>query len=222
MRNSVLNDIKVEAVLDRLYYNADRQLNQLLWHYLPQLLTGKGSKWNTSNTSFYNDKYIPIESEQGDFLYLLARSNNAKTIVEFGTSFGISTLYLATAIRDNGGGLVIGTEIVPEKIRQAKANITQAGLDNYVEIREGNALETLQNLNLTVDLLLIDGWPNLALDVLKMVDPFIRKGGIVVSDNIGTFKEELKPYVKFLQDRSNGYCSTTLNLRGGTEFSVKV
>jgi predicted O-methyltransferase YrrM len=68
---------------------------------------------------------------------------------------------------------------------------------------------------------LVDGWAHLALDVLKVLDPFIRKGGVVISDNVGTFKDALKPYVEFLQDPSNGYRSSTLQLKGGTEFSVK-
>ncbi|MBW4471490.1 MAG: class I SAM-dependent methyltransferase [Stenomitos rutilans HA7619-LM2] len=224
-RASILNDPTIEAVLDRLYEEADRQVGALLWHYLPKLpglFLGKGIQWDQTKTEFYRDKYIPIERDQGEFLYLLARSLNAKAIVEYGTSFGISTIYLATAVRDNGGGVVIGTEMVPEKVIQARKNIADAELETYVEIREGNALETLQHLNQPIDLVLMDGWIHLAIDVLKLLDPFIRPGGIVVSDNVGTFKDDLKPYVEFLQDPVNGYRSATLALKAGTEFSVKV
>ncbi|NJL42754.1 MAG: methyltransferase [Pseudanabaena sp. RU_4_16] len=222
---SVLNNPKVETVLDKLHREADRQFGSLLLHYLPKLpglITGKGIAWNPGKIDFYKDKYIPIDRDQGYLLYLLARSLNAKTIVEFGTSFGISTIYLTTAVRDNGGGIVIGTEIVPEKAIQAQQNIIHAGLEEYVEIRVGDALETLKNLDRSVDMILMDGWAHLALDVLKLVDPFIRTGGIVLSDNVGTFKDDLKPYVEFLQNPANGYRSATLDLKGGTEFSVKV
>ncbi|MEH2180222.1 O-methyltransferase [Nostoc sp.] len=224
-RASVLNDLTIEAILDRLHHQADRQFGQLLLHYLPKLprlFTSKGIRWETTKLDFYNDKYLSIERNQGNFLYLLARSINAKAIVEYGTSFGISTLYLATAIRDNGGGIVIGTEIVPEKVVEARKNIADAGLETFVEICEGDALQTLKCLNQTIDMVLIDGWAHLALDVLKLVDPFVRPGGIVVSDNIGTFKDDMKSYVEFLQDPVNGYRSTTLPLKDGTEFSVKV
>lgn len=224
-RSSVLNDPKIEAVLDRLHSCADRQFGQLLLHYLPKLprlFAGKGIGWETTGLDFYHDKYIAIEREQGNFIYLLARSIEAKTIVEYGTSFGISTLYLATAIRDNGGGIAIGTEIVPEKVVQARKNIADAGLETFVEIREGDALQTLKNLNQSIDMVLIDGWAHLALDVLKLVDPFVKRGGVIVSDNIGTFKDDMKPYVEFLQNPANGYRSTTLPLKDGTEFSVKV
>ena len=223
--STVINDLKIEQVLQRLHQEANNQTPRLILHYLPKLpglFTGKGIKWDKTKTDFYKDKYIPIEPDQGNFLYLLARSINAKNIVEFGTSFGISTIYLAAAVRDNGGGTVIGTEIVPEKVIQAKLNIAEAGLEKYVDIREGDARETLQNLNQQVDMLLIDGWADLALDILKLVEPSIRKGGIVISDNVGTFKEDLSSYVEYLQNPQNGYCSTTLNLKGGTEFAVKI
>jgi predicted O-methyltransferase YrrM len=221
---SVLGDAKTEAILNRLHGEADQQMKQLVLRYLPNLprvLAGKGIKWDKSKTDFYKDKYIPLDRDQGQFIYLLARSINATTVVEFGTSYGISTIYLAAAVRDNGGGKVIGTEIVTEKVVQAKKNIAEADLEDFVEIREGDALETLKDLDQIVDLVLVDGWAHLALDVLKVLDPFIRKGGVVISDNVGTFKDALKPYVEFLQDPSNGYRSSTLQLKGGTEFSVK-
>ncbi|MBW4690470.1 MAG: class I SAM-dependent methyltransferase [Lyngbya sp. HA4199-MV5] len=222
---SALHDARIEAVLERLHSEADRQLGALLFHYLPKLpglFFGKGIQWDETKTGFYRDKYIPIERDQGEFLYLLARSLNAKTMVEFGTSFGISTIYLATAVRDNGGGVVIGTEIVPEKVTQARKNIADAGLETYAEIREGDALETLKTLKQPIDLVLMDGWANLAIEVLKLVDPHIRPGGVIVSDNVGTFKEALQSYVAFLQNPASRYRSSTLALKGGTEFSVKV
>jgi predicted O-methyltransferase YrrM len=221
---SVLSDAKTEAILNRLHGEADQQMKQLVLRYLPNLprvLAGKGIKWDKSKTDFYKDKYIPLDRDQGQFIYLLARSINATTVVEFGTSYGISTIYLAAAVRDNGGGKVIGTEIVTEKVVQAKKNIADAELEDFVEIREGDALETLKDLDRMVDLVLVDGWAHLALDVLKVLNPSIREGGVVISDNVGTFKDALKPYVEFLQDPSNGYRSSTLQLKGGTEFSIK-
>ncbi|MDF5707815.1 MAG: tRNA (adenine(22)-N(1))-methyltransferase TrmK [Nostoc sp. S4] len=224
-KKSGLNDARVETVLAQLHAEANKQLPGLILHYLPKLpglLLGKGIQWDSTKTEYYNNKYIPIEPDQGEFLYLIARAINAKTIVEFGTSFGISTIYLATAVRDNGGGIVIGTEIVHDKVVQARKNIAEAGLETYVDIREGDGLKTLKTFNQTIDLVLIDGWIHLALDVLKILDPSIRLGGIVISDNVKTFKEPLKDYVEFLQNPVNGYQSSTLKMKGGTEFSVKV
>ncbi|MEG3896410.1 MULTISPECIES: hypothetical protein [unclassified Microcoleus] len=117
-RASVQNDPKIEAVLDRLHHPADRQFGQLLLHYLPKLprlFTGKGIRWETTGLDFYNDKYISIERDRGNFLYLLGRSIDAKTIVEYGTSFGISTLYLATAVRDKGVALLTAPRLCLRK-----------------------------------------------------------------------------------------------------------
>jgi len=71
-------------------------------------------------------------------------------------------------------------------------------------------------------MVLMDGWADLAIEILKLVDPFIRSGGVILSDNVGTFKAALKPYVEYLQNPASDYRSTTLALKGGTEFSVKV
>ena len=106
---------------------------------------------------FSNKHYISIGREEGKFLYLTAKSIGAKNIIEFGTSFGISTIYLASAVKDNGGGKVISTEIEPEKVNIAKENIKKAGLDNIIEIRLGDAAETLQRIDMEIDMLFLDG-----------------------------------------------------------------
>ena len=122
--------------------------------------------------------YLAVSKETARLLYMLGRTMSAHTIVEFGTSFGVSTIYLAAALRDNGGGRVIGTEFEPEKIERAYANLTEAGLKDLVEIREGDALETLaHDLPETVDLVLMDGHKPLYPDVLELLAPHIRKGG---------------------------------------------
>src|SRR5262245_56299095 len=101
------------------------------------------------------DQPLPISRATGKLLYMLARSIRARNIVEFGTSFGISTLHLAAALRDNGGGRLITSEFEPSKVARARDNLTAAGLVDLVEIREGDALKTLSaELPETIDLLL--------------------------------------------------------------------
>src|SRR5258708_5154033 len=73
--------------------------------------------------------YIQISSDAGETIYNTARAIDARRIVEFGTSFGVSTIYLAAAVRDNGGGKVIGTELEPTKVAVARQNIAAAGLE---------------------------------------------------------------------------------------------
>jgi predicted O-methyltransferase YrrM len=146
----------------------------------------------------------------------------AKCIIEFGTSFGVSTIYLASAVRDNGGGMVIGTEMVETKAQQARDNVRQAGLSDFVEIRTGDALDTLKNESDPVDILLNDGFPPVALPMLKIVAPLMREGGVVVTDNVGLFKADYREYLNYIRDPRNGFRSAVLALNEGTEFSVRL
>lgn len=168
----------------------------------------------------YADFGFSIYPEQGELIYLLCRSLRAKRVVEFATSVGFSTLYFAAAMRDNGGGLVIGSEIVPEKIAAAKRNLEDAGLSDFVEIREGDARDTLRDLGSEIDFALIDGWPgstgpSLALQVMRLIAPQMQGGAIAMNDNA----EE--DYLAYVRDPMNGFRSMTLPLKGGTELSVK-
>jgi predicted O-methyltransferase YrrM len=166
--------------------------------------------------------YIPVSREQGELLYLTARAIGARRVVEFGTSFGISTVYLAAAVQDNGGGLVIGSEIEPLKHRKAVANLAEAVLGEVSEIRLGDALETLRDLSEPIDLVLLDGWKDLYLPVLELLTPRLRPGGVVFADNIFTFRRSLRPYVEYVQSGSHGFVSTTLPIADGFEYSVYV
>jgi predicted O-methyltransferase YrrM len=128
-------------------------------------------------------------------------------VVEFGTSFGVSTLWLAAAVRDNGGGMVVGTELIAHKAEQARANVREAGLGDYVDIRTGNALDTLRDLDGPVDLLLNDGFPAACLDVLKLVTPALRPGAVVIADNVGAMRGDYADYVEWIRDPANGFVS---------------
>jgi predicted O-methyltransferase YrrM len=169
---------------------------------------------------YLKDAYIPVDPDQGKFLYVTARAMNAKTIVEFGTSFGISTIYLAAAARANSGR-VVGTELEPRKVKVARENVAQAGLAQFVDIREGDAMKTLASFDQTIDLLLLDGWKDIYLPMIKMLAPKMRAGSVVIADNIFTFKTALRPYVSYMQDRENGFESVTLPLGHGMEYSVR-
>jgi predicted O-methyltransferase YrrM len=135
---------------------------------------------------------------------LLARANGAKAIVEFGTSFGVSTIHLAAALRDNGGGRLIGSELEPQKVERARANLTAAGLDDLVEVREGDALETLaRDLPDTVDLVLFDGHKPLYPSILDLVAPRLRAGTFLVADNV----DASPAYVERVRAKDGGFLS---------------
>ncbi|WP_437726042.1 O-methyltransferase [Sorangium sp. So ce861] len=220
---AILPDGRVRAVLRRLHDDADRQLPGVLLHLLPKLprmLLGRRIDVPGTELDFA-DKYLAIGSDQGAFCYLTARALRATTIVEFGTSFGVSTLWLAAAVRDNGGGRVIGTELVPEKARRAQANLEEAGLASFAEIRVGDATETLRSDLGEVDFMLNDGFPLRALDVLKLVAPALRPGAVVVTDNVGVFRADYRDYVAYVRDPRHGFASMTVPFRSGTEYSVR-
>ncbi|PDT28176.1 methyltransferase [Rhizobium sp. L9] len=150
------------------------------------------------------DLWLPVSREAGTLLYVLARSCRAQTIIEFGTSFGISTLHLAAALRDNGGGRLITSEFEPSKLRRARENLTAGGLVDLVEIREGDALYTLgTDLPNTIDLLFLDGAKGLYRDILELVEDRLRPGALIVADNADLSPE----YLARVRSAAAGYLS---------------
>ena len=151
------------------------------------------------------DVPLPVSRETGLLLYMLARSGGARNIVEFGTSFGISTLHLAAALRDNGGGRVITTEFEPSKVARARRNLEAGGLAELVEIREGDALQTLAaDLPESIDLLLLDGAKALYPEILALVESRLKPGAFVVADNADYCPE----YLAHVRSPASGYMST--------------
>jgi predicted O-methyltransferase YrrM len=160
---------------------------------------------------------LAVSPETGTLLYMLARSAAARTIIEFGTSFGISTLHLAAALRDNGGGRLITCEFEPSKAARARANLTAGGLIDLVEIREGDALETLSaDLPATIDLVLLDGAKGLYPDILSLLEKHLRPGALIVADNADHSPE----YLARVRSPANGYLSVAF--AEDVELSMRV
>jgi predicted O-methyltransferase YrrM len=155
------------------------------------------------------DVYLAVSRHTARLLYMLARANRARHVVEFGTSFGISTLHLAAAVRDNsaedgGGGKVITTEFEPSKVQVARRNFTEAGLAGLIELRAGDALESLaQGLPDSIDLVLLDGVKSLYPQILALVRPRLREGAVIVADNADWSPD----YLAQVRDVNNGYLS---------------
>ena len=150
------------------------------------------------------DVPLPVSRETGALLYMLARASRARDIIEFGTSFGISTLHLAAALRDNGGGRLITCEFEPSKIARARANLAAGGVSDLVEIREGDALKTLSaDLPETIDLVLLDGAKPLYPDILRLLESRLRPGALIVADNA----DDSPDYLAQVRSPANGYMS---------------
>lgn len=228
MRGEVnpIRDEQINAVLDRLHKRARAELPGLLagfaFESLKRLVVGRPKDGIGDIDGFYRGEVIPIDRAQGHLIYLLCRRLGARRVVEFGTSLGVSALYLAAAVRDNGGGIVIGTEIDPEKAAAARANFKEAGVSELVDLREGDALTTLKDCGGPVDFLLLDGWAHLALPITELMTPQLRQGAIVVSDNVGQFPKGFAAFTSHIRAPESGFVSTLLPLRGGTELAVRV
>ncbi|MBY4952520.1 O-methyltransferase [Pantoea sp. DY-17] len=159
---------------------------------------------------------LAVSRETGKLLYMLARSSNAQTIVEFGTSFGISTLHLAAALRDNGGGNIITCEFEPGKVALARNHFADAGVSDLIEVRVGDALQTLsRDLPATIDMLVLDGAKAIYPEIVTLVQPFLRPGALIVADDADFSPEYLE-----LVHSNRGFMSLPFN--DGVEVSMWV
>jgi len=173
--------------------------------------------------AFLRDKLVALDPDKAEFCYQLCRASNARRIVEIGTSFGVSTLYLAAAIRDNisaggGDGVVIGTEYEVDKAAAARAHFEQAGLSQFIDLREGDLRQTLKEIDGPVDFMLMDIWITMARPALELVTPHLRPGAIVIADNTRQYRNEYSDYFAFLE--AQGFRTMTLPFDGGLELSV--
>ncbi|MGN6268633.1 MAG: O-methyltransferase [Sphingomonas sp.] len=219
---TTLSSAPVAPLLARLFAEADA--NPPTRSPVFTGITGDEHQRMMRSKTDYRDFYarlkdfaLPVSPEVGGLLYMLARATNARSIVEFGTSFGLSTLHLAAALRDNGGGRLITSEFEPAKLARAKANLVDGELADLVEFREGDALETLAvDLPETIDLLLLDGAKALYSDILDRVEDRLRPGAILVADNADHCPE----YLERVGDVANGYMS--MPFTDDVELSIRL
>jgi predicted O-methyltransferase YrrM len=220
---SVIGDPELESLLASLHARSDEQA--------AAMRSFDASRTNQvpppapkEARAFLSDKLVALDSDKAEFCYQLCRANNARRIVEIGTSYGVSTLYLAAAIRDNarasgGSGVVIGTEYEPNKAAAARAHFEQAGLSRFIDLREGDLRQTLRQIDGPVDFMLMDIWITMACPALELVTPHLRPGAIVIADNTRQYRREYSDYFAFLE--THGFRTMTLPFDGGLELSVK-
>ena len=210
---STLISAPVAPLLDRLFAEAEAT-SPLTAPSVAEYwnsLTGEDKTRLVASRTEYREFYarmkdipLAVSRDTGRLLYLLARSVGAASIVEFGTSFGISTMHLAAALRDNGGGRLVTTEFEPSKVMKARANLADAGLADLVEFREGDAVETLAtNLPERVDLVLLDGAKSLYADILDLLERRLRPGALVIADDA----DVCPPYLERVRSADSGYIS---------------
>ncbi|GAA4390952.1 O-methyltransferase [Tsukamurella soli] len=151
------------------------------------------------------ERYMPVSPDTGRLLYALVRAARPAVVVEFGTSYGISTLHLAAAVRDNGIGHIYTSELSVTKIAAARATFVEAGVADLVTVLAGDACETLAGVSGPVGLVLLDGWKDLYVPVLQVLQDKLAPGATVVADNAS--KADARPYLDHVRDGANGYVS---------------
>jgi predicted O-methyltransferase YrrM len=211
---NTLQDRRVATELDRMYTESKNQMSKLR-----EMQGELGRPMTTQErTEAMSEFYIPVTPEAGRLLYSLVRATRPTTVVEFGMSFGISAVHLAAAVRDNGNGRVVTTELSDTKIAAAKQTFAATGLDDVITILEGDARSTLTALDEPVDFVLLDGWKDLYLPVMKLLEPHLSAGVLVVADNASA--PDMKPYLDYVRNPDNGYVSFNFLVRETDSMEV--
>ena len=225
----------IDELLEQLYAKKVAQ-DDALRAYFTARAAERSLDWNhfdERTNEFLRDKLIALDRSKAEFCYHVCRALRARRVVEAGTSFGVSTIFLATAVRDNRrqelqrlnddghSCVVIGTESEPEKAKMARGHFAEAGLADLIELREGDLRETLVDVEGPVDFMLIDIWTPMARPALSLIAPHLREGAVVICDNTLQFREAYGEYFDFVQDPRNGLRTMTLPFEGGLEFTVR-
>ena len=229
---SPLQDPALEALLDRLHAQSDAQADEIHAYFSRRAREGTldPEGFDDDAHRFLADKLVALDRDKALLCYQLCRALCATRVVEAGTSFGVSTLYLAAAVRDtlaaappSGArqGVVIGTEYEAHKAEVARKHFREAGLEDVIELREGDLRTTLRDPGGPVDFMLVDIW-DVALPALELVAPSLRPGAIVVCDNTAAHAEAYRDYFRFVNDPGNRLRTLTLPFDGGLELTVRV
>jgi len=214
---NTLNSLRtnqIRTVLNRLFAAAAGDEETPRWRK-------PGISWESATAQERADAsestYMPISREGGELLYILVRATRPNTVVEFGTSYGISTVYLAAAVADNRTGHVVSTELSAAKVIAARANLLEAGLAHRVTILPGDAMATLNDIPGPIDLVLLDGWKDRCLAVLRSLESRLAIGALIIADDINL--PALSGYLEYVRDPANGYVSAAFPVKDGMEIS---
>jgi caffeoyl-CoA O-methyltransferase len=190
----------------------------------------------------YNDLMLAITKDTGKFLNILLTSMNANTVLEIGTSTGYSTLWFALALCQNKNNSlqkvkknIITIENNPMKVKRAEKNFIDAEVKDMIKIIEGNALDILlqlsndnnKNLNNNrdnlFDFIFFDADKENLTKYFNLALPLLRKGGIIVTDNILSpeeYRQDMSKFVKFVRNNET-VMSVTVPIGYGEEITIK-
>jgi predicted O-methyltransferase YrrM len=234
MTASLVFGSPIDGLLERVYAQSLAQDDVVSAYFMARAAEGS-LDWNgfdDRTNEFLRDKFIALERPKAEFCYHVCRALRAQRVVEAGTSCGVSTIFLAAAVRDNlqaaqdhldehRDPVVIGTEYEAEKVRIARSHFAEAGLSGLIDLREGDLRDTLRDVLGPIDFMLIDIWTPMAQPAIQLVAPHLREGAVVIADNTQQFRQGYREYFEFVHDPRNGLRTMTLPFEGGLEFTVR-
>lgn len=220
---SGLGEPKLDELLAQLHAESRAQEEALDQYFERRADSIHWGKLDAEAHRFLADKLVALDRDKALFCHRLCLALRAQLIVEIGTSHGVSTLYLAQALRrlEPRRGRVIATEYKSAKAAQARKNFVRAGLSNYIELREGDLRHTLSELDGGVDFVLMDIW-EMARPAIELLGPHLRQGAVVVTDNTAEFPENYHEFFEYINDPQHGFTTQTLPFPGGPELTVKL
>ncbi|MBC7301155.1 MAG: class I SAM-dependent methyltransferase [Nocardia sp.] len=230
MTPSALRNPHLDQLIAQLQQRSTDQIADIGAHFAARADRGEALDPGTIDddaAGFLADKLVALDHDKAMFCHRLCLALRAKCAVEVGTSYGVSTLYLAQAIHlvateDGRPGVVIGTEHEPAKAAQARTHLACADLERYVDLREGDLRETLQHIEQPIDFALIDIWPVMARPAIELIAPHLRRGAVVIVDNTENRPPSYRELFDFIDDPANGFTTQTLPFEGGLEMAVKL
>jgi predicted O-methyltransferase YrrM len=217
-RTSRLDEPQVAEVLSGLHSRADANDEEVL----PRVLAAaaeRGAQSDEQMSDLLVDAYIPISPVVGRLLHVFALTRRPGRIVEFGASHGLSTIYLAAAL-STGDPQVITTEAEPTKIAAALENFSAAGVADRIDLRAGDAFETLGEFDEPISLLFLDGWKGLYLPLLRHLEDRLVNGAIVIADDTALLPELCADFLDYIRSNTSSYVSSSLPVDDGLEVSV--
>lgn len=161
-----------------------------------------------------------VAPEVGQILYGLMITARPELTVEFGASFGSSTIYLAAALADLGSGRLITSELIHEKAGAAVENLRAAGLSGRVEMRQGDSRETLAGIETPIDMLFLDGSNDLYVEILRMVEPQLSSRAVVAAD-LSHGDPHHQRYREYVTEPDGGYLSVEIPIGAGLVISTR-
>jgi predicted O-methyltransferase YrrM len=216
---NTLTQPRTAQILDQLYAAADAQL--------PELMTARDRHAHLATATpqqmadALSDYYLPITRDTGTLLYSLVRATQPTTVLEFGTSRGISAIAIAAGLRDVGHGRLITTEMSTVKVAAAQSNFADCGLDDLITVLTGDGQTTIADTPTpNVGMILLDGWKDGYLPFLRLVEPRLVPGAVIVADNASM--QGAQDYLDYVRDPANGYSSVNIPVRGDDSVELSV